>query len=257
METKVCSKCNEEKKVCEFYKDKQKKDGLTSTCKICKNNILKIYKEQNPDKVKESKQKEYLKNIEKYRNQNKKWKNENPDYMIKYLKNYYDENKQQLLEKQKKYYESNKNSILKKCQEYVNKNCEKTSKNQKEYRDKNKERLQKYINQYRKKRRQTDVIFNLRENLGHRTRQIFKHFNTEKKDKTFDIVSCSPEFLKKHLENQFIDGMSWENRSEWHIDHIIPLSSAKTKDELYKLCHYENLQPLWAEDNLKKSNKIL
>jgi len=65
-------------------------------------------------------------------------------------------------------------------------------------------------------------------------------------------VSCSPEFLKKHLENQFIDGMSWENRSEWHIDHIIPLSSAKTKDELYKLCHYENLQPLWVEDNLKK-----
>jgi hypothetical protein len=257
METKVCNKCNLEKQITDFYKDKQKKDGLTSICKICKNNILKIYKEQNPDKVKESKRKEYLKNIEKYRNQNKKWKNENPDYMIKYLKNYYDENKQQLLEKQKKYYESNKDSILKKCQEYVNKNCEKTSKNQKEYRDKNKERLQKYINQYRKERRQTDVIFTLRENLGHRTRQIFKHFNTEKKDKTFDIVGCSPEFLKEHLETQFTDGMSWDNRSEWHIDHIIPLSSAKTEDELYKLCHYKNLQPLWAEDNLKKSNKIL
>ena len=85
---------------------------------------------------------------------------------------------------------------------------------------------------------------------------FLKTRNITKKDKTFDIVGCSPEFLKEHLEKQFISGMTWDNRSEWHIDHIIPLSSAKTEDELYKLCYYENLQPLWAEDNLKKSNKI-
>ena len=79
-----------------------------------------------------------------------------------------------------------------------------------------------------------------------------------KKNKTFDIVGCSPEFLKQHLEKQFTKGMSWELLGQHiHIDHIIPLSSAKTEDELYKLCHYENLQPLWAEDNLKKSNKII
>jgi hypothetical protein len=52
--------------------------------------------------------------------------------------------------------------------------------------------------------------------------------------------------------------MSWDRiGKEIHIDHIIPLSSAKSEDEIYKLCHYTNLQPLWAEDNLKKSNKIL
>jgi hypothetical protein len=65
------------------------------------------------------------------------------------------------------------------------------------------------------------------------------------------------EFLKKHLEIQFIEGMSWENQGKWHIDHKIPLSSAKTEEEVYKLCHYTNLQPLWAEDNLKKGSKIL
>jgi hypothetical protein len=256
METKVCSKCGIEKPFCEFYKDGQKKDGLSSSCKICVNNRVKIYKEKNPDKLKQTKQNEYLKNIEKYRNNHKEWKNKNPDYTINYSKSYYDENKKQLLEKQKKYYKSNKDSILKKCQEYVKNNREKTSKNQKEYRDKNKERLQEYSNQYKKERRHTDVIFKLRNNLSHRTRQIFKYFNTEKKDKTFDIIGCSPEFLKEHLENQFISGMTWENKNKWHIDHIIPLSSAKTEDELYKLCHYTNLQPLWAEDNLKKSNKI-
>ena len=51
--------------------------------------------------------------------------------------------------------------------------------------------------------------------------------------------------------------MSWDNYGDWHIDHIIPLSSAKTEEEIYKLAHYTNLQPLWAEDNIKKSNKIL
>ena len=81
--------------------------------------------------------------------------------------------------------------------------------------------------------------------------------NITKKNKTFEIVGCTPEFLKEHLEKQFVDGMTWENRNEWHIDHITPLSSAKTEEELYKLCHYTNLQPLWAEENLKKGNKII
>jgi hypothetical protein len=51
--------------------------------------------------------------------------------------------------------------------------------------------------------------------------------------------------------------MTWDNHGEWHIDHIIPISSGKTEDEVLKLCHYTNLQPLWKEDNLKKSDKIL
>jgi len=52
--------------------------------------------------------------------------------------------------------------------------------------------------------------------------------------------------------------MSWKNygRKGWEIDHIIPLSSATTKEELIKLCHYTNLQPLWWWENLEKGNKI-
>ena len=257
METKVCSKCKVEKNVCEFYRDKQKNDGLTSNCKICKNKSVQFYKQENPEKVKLSKQKEYKKNFEKYRKNKQKWNMVNPDYMVDYQKKYYNKNKEELLNKNKNYYESNKDEIIKKQKEYVKNNQEKTLKNQKEYRLRNKKKIQEYLNQYKRKRREFDIIFSLKEKLSHRTRQIFKHFTTDKKDKTFDIVGCSPEFLKEHLESQFTDGMSWDNRSEWHIDHIIPLSSAKTEDELYKLCHYENLQPLWAEDNLKKSNKIL
>ena len=65
--------------------------------------------------------------------------------------------------------------------------------------------------------------------------------------------------LKKHIESQFKDGMSWENHKHdgWHIDHIIPLSSAKNEENVYKLCHYTNLQPLWATENYKKGKKII
>ena len=78
-----------------------------------------------------------------------------------------------------------------------------------------------------------------------------------KNNKTFEIVGCSPKFLKEFIENKFTEGMCWELLGvKIHIDHIIPLSSAKNEEEVYKLCHYTNLQPLWAEDNLKKSNKI-
>ena len=51
--------------------------------------------------------------------------------------------------------------------------------------------------------------------------------------------------------------MSWDNRNKWHIDHVIPLSSANTEEEVLNLCHYTNLQPLWVKENLEKSNKLI
>jgi hypothetical protein len=69
------------------------------------------------------------------------------------------------------------------------------------------------------------------------------------------ILGCTIQEFKLHIEFQFKDGMSWDNRGEWHIDHIMPLSMAKTEDELVRLNHYKNLRPLWAHENLTKSDK--
>jgi hypothetical protein len=77
-----------------------------------------------------------------------------------------------------------------------------------------------------------------------------------KRSKTNDILGIDFDGFKKHIESKFAEGMNWENRELWHIDHIIPISSAKTEEEVFKLNHYTNLQPLWAEDNYKKSDKL-
>ena len=73
------------------------------------------------------------------------------------------------------------------------------------------------------------------------------------------------EEYAKHLSKQFYnhpktgEKMTFDNHGlhGWHLDHIIPLSTAKTEEDIIKLCHYTNLQPLWAEENLSKGNKIL
>jgi len=75
--------------------------------------------------------------------------------------------------------------------------------------------------------------------------------------KTEDILGCKFEFFKIHIETQFKEGMNWLNHGEWHIDHKVPLMVGETVDEIIKLNHYTNFQPLWANENLTKNNKML
>jgi hypothetical protein len=71
------------------------------------------------------------------------------------------------------------------------------------------------------------------------------------------LVGCNIDILIKYIESLFLEDMSWDNYGKWHIDHIRPCSSFDLSDnEQQKICfNYKNLQPLWAEDNLKKSDK--
>lgn len=150
---------------------------------------------------------------------------------------------------------SNRDEILRKKKLYTQKTKKKKSKYDKLYREKNKEKKNEYTRNYRKNRRKNDPVFRITESMRSRIRIYFKSNNIQKYNKTFNLVGILPKNLKKYLETKFVDGMTWDNYGEWHIDHIIPISSAKNEEEVYKLCHYSNLQPLWAIDNNKKSNK--
>jgi hypothetical protein len=75
--------------------------------------------------------------------------------------------------------------------------------------------------------------------------------------KVYKVLGCSHEEYKAHIEKQFLKGMTWENKELWEIDHIIPISSAKTVEEVYVLSKYTNLRPLWRKDNrVKKAKRI-
>lgn len=113
-----------------------------------------------------------------------------------------------------------------------------------------KRQTQYSIEQYR-----TDPFFKMKKNIRRRISLALQRKSWRKHGNFNKYIGCTREELISHFEFKFTEGMTWENQGKWHIDHIIPLSSAKTEEEMYKLCHYTNLQPLWAIDNIKKSNK--
>ena len=254
MEKKICSKCKFEKDVCEFYTNPKNPSEYRAVCKICmketqqnysKNNrdkrnlIQKNWREKNNEKVKSYRKKYYDENPEKYKLISKTYRENNPEKINLYNKKYYEDN-----------IESNKNRVS----NWINQNYDNRISYLKKWRFDNNE----HIKEYKNNKYYEDTLYKLSHNIRNRVRDFLKLNNISKKNKTFDIVGCSPEYLKEYLEKQFTEGMSWELMGKHiHIDHIIPLSSANTEEEVYKLCHYTNLQPLWAEDNLKKSNKII
>lgn len=87
------------------------------------------------------------------------------------------------------------------------------------------------------------------------------NFILKNKTKWLSFVTYSIEDLKKHIESKFLPQMTWENYGKWHIDHIKPKSLFNIEDqncEEFKKCwSLDNLQPLWATDNIKKGNRFI
>ena len=113
------------------------------------------------------------------------------------------------------------------------------------------------VSKRKKERMKTDPVYRFKVKIRKRIRSILKDRGYTKKSKTHEILGISYEEFNLHMERQFVKGMTWDNYGEWHIDHIIPLATAICEDDVIRLNHYTNLQPLWAEDNIRKGSKIL
>lgn len=120
----------------------------------------------------------------------------------------------------------------------------------------NKEKALNTSYAYVKNKRKNNPLFALSGRIRARLNESLRKNGYTKRSKTHEILGCSWGFLKGYIERQFQKGMTWENRSEWHIDHIMPLASAKTEQDVVELNHYTNLRPLWAHENLAKSAKV-
>jgi Skp family chaperone for outer membrane proteins len=160
-------------------------------------------------------------------------------------------------------YLSKRSEILNKKRSYNDANREKINTRQREYNEKNKTLRKKYaeanreeINRKRRERLANDPLFNLQDRLRRRTNYAFQIMGYTKTGKTEVLLGAPWDVVKTHIERQFKKGMSWENRGEWEIDHITPLCSAKTKEDVITLSNYINLQPLWKSENRSKSGKI-
>jgi hypothetical protein len=120
------------------------------------------------------------------------------------------------------------------------------------------ERKRAYDAEYARRKRVEDPLYRFKSNMRRMVRGCLKKGGYTKRSRTFEIIGCDFDSLRYHIERQFLDGMSWDLVGERiHIDHIVPLASAKSEDDTIRLCHYTNLRPLWAEDNLSKGAKVL
>lgn len=127
-----------------------------------------------------------------------------------------------------------------------------------QYYKENKRRISAQKREYSKERRASDPMFAEAGRLRARLIQAFRRAGLTKKDRTFELIGCTPLELRDHIESLFLDGMSFENRSEWHIDHVFPMAAANLFDRSHVLavCNWRNLRPIWVSENLAKCDTV-
>ena len=233
---KVCTICQEEKVLEDFTFEKgNKKDGRRASCKECCRKKNAEYIKANPDKKLESDKKSYEKLKEKKLAQKKEY------YLLK---------KEEILLKRKEYHSNNKEKILENNRKYREANLEELRyKNKMYHRNKAAE-----LSAKRKIRVNSTPLRQFKERIRLLTKGAFYRLKQDKRFNTHSILGADWHTVKEHFISQFKDEMTWEAfiAGEIHVDHIKPLASAKTEEELIALCHYTNLQPLWCLDNLSK-----
>lgn len=226
--TKKCAKCLEIKPGTEYHKKSKSPDGLYNYCKPCK---------KNDDRL------TYLKTKEK---------------RIEKANEYYEKNKEKILQRIK-----TEEFRTKKRTEYAD-NIEKRREYKKQYRINNKDKILKQAKEQRKRRRDKDreytnnrrknnPIFRLISNLRKGVKRVLISKGQHKIDSYTKSIGCTAEQLKRHIEAQFEQGMSWDNYGTyWNIDHKIPLSNGFSEEKIYELNHYTNLKPMVSSDNFAK-----
>jgi len=230
---KICKKCNTEKEFNEFHKSNAIKDGFKNECKIC----IKLYRENNIEKYKKM-EKEYRDNNKEKRNKNNKLYRE------------IEENKKRKQEQDRERYIKNPDKYKELNRKYYYNNIDRFRKNHRNYL------------KYRKK---IDPLFKLKCVIRTLVSNSIRKGGFNKKSKTEEVLGCSFDYFKNYLESKFENWMDWKNHGlyngeyekTWQIDHIIPLSSAETEEDIIRLNHYTNLQPLCSKVNMFEKKDLI
>lgn len=195
----------------------------------------------------------YAKNRDARLIKKKEYREKNAEKIKAYMDNWHKENKDHTLDYGRKRYSSNPEKARKYRKDWYLKNKDFALDQAKIYRKNNKVKIRQYYND----RHKTNSLFAMSNRARNRINDFIRKKGYSKTSKTSQLLGCSWITLHDHIEKQFTNGMKWSNRELWHIDHIVPLASAKNEDELVRLCHFSNLRPLWAKENHTKSDKII
>jgi len=245
MRTKICRTCNEELTIDLYHKPN------IGSCKKCTNIKQKEDRLKNLEKRKEGARLAYYKNREENIAKVKARSEKIKESKAEYDKRYREQNKEKIAEYKKQYATENAEQIAERMRIYREENAEKLSKEKSEYSKNNRAKINKTQLAYQKRKIATDPLFRLIKNTR---KMVSRYMLGEKSKRTQEIIGCSYEELKIHIEKQFTEGMTWDNygMDGWHVDHIKPLAMAISQEEIISSNHYSNLQPMWALDNLKK-----
>lgn len=242
-----CTRCGNSYPFTEEYfcKDKSCINGLSHLCKLCRKEKNKKYYEKRKEKVSSYHKEYYSQNKDKIKERAKVYYGLNKEVIIERNTKYNNANKGKHKLYAKKWYENHREEWLRKCKEYGDL-------------PKTKEHKKGYLKNYYHSRIKNDDLLMLSIRLRSRIRQAFKQQGYDKKEHTYDMIGLPPNELRYHLLQTYKKnyGAEWDGKEIVHIDHIIPLSSAKTEDEMIALCHYSNLQLLKAKDNQSKGAKL-
>jgi predicted DNA-binding transcriptional regulator AlpA len=155
------------------------------------------------------------------------------------------ETKERLKKNHKKWAEENKEHLS----EYI-----------KKYRENNTDKIRQIKRDYERNRKARDPLYKLISNFRTAIYTVLKESNVDKYGHYFDVLQYTPEELIIHLEKQFKDDMTWDNYGIWHVDHKLPITSFDIQemgdDEFMKCWCLDNLQPMWGDENIRKSNKL-
>ena len=172
---------------------------------------------------------------------------------------------------EKRYILLNKEKIAERVKNWRLRTLEIRKQKAKEYQLKNRNKILKYIKEWHqrpevrkkriarhKERRKTEPFFRMQLSLRGRLNSFVYRGRANKMVSNSQLIGCDWKFFKSYIENKFKKGMTWNNYGKWHIDHIKPMTSFDLfrLDHQYECCNYKNLQPLWASENRKKSNKL-
>lgn len=247
-ETKRCRICYEEKSLSSFLL-RTDSGKYRTECNDCRHAWQKKYRKDNSEKIASRNKFWRESHAEELRKYMLEWQRNNRDKCHAYNKKYADN----MSNEQKKH----RNELAKKYREEWKKDSEYLEKRRR-WNVESSRRRRKSITAYEETRKKNDPIFKLKKQIRNEIRNSFRRCDSAKRQHTEAIVGCSLMELYRHLTTTYEKRYDEEYvGQDVHIDHIIPLSTAKTEEDIIKLCHYKNLQLLKPIDNLLKSDKII